>query len=127
MTKRDFYNEIIELATDCERQDIIDFCNHELELLEKKSGSKGQTKTQKENETLKADLVKSQEESAKFKDSWYRAAADFENFKKRKYQYMAKDKEGRDVFLADSNYVLQMAQSDFKNIKFHFTYSIFNF
>jgi peptide chain release factor 3 len=24
------------------------------------------------------------------------------------------------VFLADSNYVLQMAQQDFKNIKFHF-------
>lgn len=28
---------------------------------------------------------------------------------------MAKDREGRDVFLADSNYVLQMAQMDFKN------------
>jgi len=34
---------------------------------------------------------------------------------------MAKDREGRDVFLADSGYVLQMAQMDFKNIKFHFT------
>lgn len=42
-------------------------------------------------------------------------------FKKRKAQYMAYDKEGRDVFLADSNYVLQMAQNDFKNIRFHFT------
>lgn len=42
-------------------------------------------------------------------------------FKKRKAQFMAKDKEGRDVFLADSNYVLQMAQNDFKNIKFHLT------
>ncbi len=47
--------------------------------------------------------------------------AELENFKKRKYQYMAKDKEGRDVFLADSGYVLQMAQEDFKHIKFHFT------
>ena len=28
---------------------------------------------------------------------------------------MAKDREGRDVFLADSGYVLQMAQMDFKN------------
>ncbi len=44
-----------------------------------------------------------------------------ENFKKRKYQYMAKDKEGRDVFLADSGYVLQMAQQDFKEIRFHFS------
>ena len=47
--------------------------------------------------------------------------AELENFKKRKYQYMAKDIEGRDVFLADSNYVLQMAQNDFKGIRFHFT------
>ena len=46
---------------------------------------------------------------------------EFENFKKRKYQYIAKDTEGRDVFLADSNYVLQMAQQDFKNVRFHFT------
>lgn len=46
---------------------------------------------------------------------------ELENFKKRKYQYMAKDREGRDVFLADSGYVLQMAQEDFKNIRFHFT------
>ncbi len=46
---------------------------------------------------------------------------ELEAFKKRKYQFMAKDREGRDVFLADSNYVLQMAQIDFKSIKFHFT------
>lgn len=44
-----------------------------------------------------------------------------EAFKSRKYQFMAKDQEGRDVFLADSNYVLQMAQADFERIKFHFT------
>ena len=31
-------------------------------------------------------------------------------FQYRKFQYMAKDREGRDVFLADSGYVLQMAQ-----------------
>lgn len=47
--------------------------------------------------------------------------AELEGFKKRKYQYMAKDREGRDVFLADSGYVLQMAQQDFKAIRFHFT------
>jgi len=46
---------------------------------------------------------------------------ELENFKERKTQYMAKDKEGRDVFLADSSYILQMAQQDFKNIRFHFT------
>ena len=47
--------------------------------------------------------------------------AELANFKKRKYQYMAKDREGRDVFLADSGYVLSMAQEDFKHIRFHFT------
>ena len=46
---------------------------------------------------------------------------ELEKFKKRKYQYMAKDKDGRDVLLADSGYVLQMAQKDFKHIRFHFT------
>ncbi len=48
-------------------------------------------------------------------------AAELEAFKKRKYQFMAKDRDGRDVFLADSNYVLQMAQNDFEHIRFHFT------
>ena len=48
-------------------------------------------------------------------------ADELEQFKKRKYQYMAKDRDGRDVFLADSGYVLSMAQQDFKHIKFHFT------
>ena len=48
-------------------------------------------------------------------------AEELDQFKKRKYQYMAKDRDGRDVFLADSGYVLSMAQQDFKHIKFHFT------
>ncbi len=47
-------------------------------------------------------------------------AAQLADFKKRKFQYMAHDKEGRDVFLAESNYILMMAQQDFKNIRFHF-------
>ena len=47
--------------------------------------------------------------------------SEMEQFKKRKYQYMAKDREGRDVFLADSGYVLSMAQQDFEHIRFHFT------
>lgn len=47
--------------------------------------------------------------------------AQLEDFKKRKFQYMAKDRDGRDVFLADSSYVLRMAEQDFEHIKFHFT------
>ncbi|MBD8390268.1 peptide chain release factor 3 [Dysgonomonas sp. BGC7] len=58
-----------------------------------------------------------------FKACWIESdnADQLADFKKRKSQYMAKDKDGRDVFLADSNYVLMMAQQDFKDIKFHFT------
>jgi peptide chain release factor 3 len=42
-------------------------------------------------------------------------------FKNRKHQKMATDKRGRDVFMADSQFILDMAQSEFKEIKFHFT------
>ncbi len=44
-----------------------------------------------------------------------------DDFKKRKYNKMATDKQGRDVFLADSSFILDMAQRDFPKIKFHFT------
>ena len=58
-----------------------------------------------------------------YKACWIKAddPAELDNFKKRKYQYMAKDTEDRDVFLADSSYILSMAQQDFPHIKFHFT------
>ena len=62
-------------------------------------------------------ILKYQTEFSEYK----KLLKELDNFKKRKMQYMAKDKEGRDVFMADSNYVLQMAQNDLKNIKFHFT------
>lgn len=44
-----------------------------------------------------------------------------ESFKKRKAQYMAKDLHSRDVYLAESGYILSMAQQDFPEITFHFT------
>ncbi len=58
-----------------------------------------------------------------YKACWIESddAAELDEFKKRKVQYMAKDKQGRDVFLAESNYMLQMAQEGFKKIRFHFT------
>lgn len=58
-----------------------------------------------------------------YKACWVESdnAEELENFKKRKYQYMATDKDGRDVFLADSSYMLSMAQQDFEHIRFHFT------
>jgi len=43
------------------------------------------------------------------------------DFIERKFQQMAFDNEGRDVFLADSAYSLQIAQDKFPDIQFHFT------
>ncbi|MDP4225652.1 MAG: peptide chain release factor 3 [Bacteroidota bacterium] len=44
-----------------------------------------------------------------------------DDFKKRKFNVLAEDKQGRDVFLAESPYALQMAQDKFEKINFHFT------
>lgn len=44
-----------------------------------------------------------------------------EDFKRRKAQYMAVDIHGRDVYMADSSYLLNMARQDFPDIEFHFT------
>ncbi len=45
----------------------------------------------------------------------------WDDFKKRKYKSIATDKHGRDVYLAESPYDLQMAQSNFKGLDFYFT------
>ena len=42
-------------------------------------------------------------------------------FRLRKYQQLATDKEGREVYMAESPYALQMAQENFPMIRFHFT------
>ncbi len=58
-----------------------------------------------------------------YKACWFESDNDaqIEDFKKRKHTAIAFDKHGRDVFLADSSYSLQMAQEKFPDIKFHFT------
>ncbi len=58
-----------------------------------------------------------------YKACWMQSddEAELKDFKRRKMQFMATDKDGGDVFLAESGYVLQMAQQDFPHIKFHFT------
>jgi peptide chain release factor 3 len=42
------------------------------------------------------------------------------DFRLRKYQQLARDKEGREVYMAESPYALQMAQEKFPEITFHF-------
>ena len=53
MTKRDYFSRLIEIVEGAyvdNSAEIVDFLNHEIELLSKKSNVK--TKTQKENEVL---------------------------------------------------------------------------
>ncbi|MCH4823475.1 peptide chain release factor 3 [Gramella lutea] len=46
---------------------------------------------------------------------------EFKDFKRVKSKYLAKDKSGQLVFLADSQFSLQMTQQKYPSIKFHFT------
>lgn len=46
--------------------------------------------------------------------------AQLEDFKKLKYRYLAEDKFGQLVFLADSSFSLNMAKEKYDKIKFHF-------
>lgn len=55
MTKRDWYAVlvgIVEGSNYADKDGALDFINHEVELLAKKSGKTGKTKVQKENEVL---------------------------------------------------------------------------
>ncbi|WP_438972519.1 peptide chain release factor 3 [Polaribacter sp.] len=46
---------------------------------------------------------------------------EFKEFKRVKQRYLAKDKQGQLVFLADSEFTIQMTQSKYPNVKLHFT------
>jgi HSP90 family molecular chaperone len=53
MTQKDYFNEIIALAKDNGRNDLVIFAEGRIAQLEKKAGSKKPTKTQAENEDIK--------------------------------------------------------------------------
>ena len=55
LTKKDYFNELKGLVRD--RQDLVDFIDHEIELLSKKSSRTAPTKTQVENEKIKEKIV----------------------------------------------------------------------
>jgi peptide chain release factor 3 len=46
---------------------------------------------------------------------------EFKEFKRVKQRYLAKDKQGQLVFLADSAFTIQMTQSKYPSLKLHFT------
>ncbi len=50
VTKREYFGMIMDMCKD--REDIVNFCKHEIELLDKKNAKGGVTKTQKENEIV---------------------------------------------------------------------------
>ncbi|MDY7394161.1 peptide chain release factor 3 [Aureibaculum sp. 2210JD6-5] len=47
--------------------------------------------------------------------------AEFADFKRVKQRYLATDKQGQLVFLADSAFTIQMTQSKYPSVKLHFT------
>ena len=59
MTKKDWFAMVIAVVENSESEkkaEMIEFLNHEVELLSKKNSKSGQTKTQKENEVLLGQL-----------------------------------------------------------------------
>jgi len=50
MTKKEMFTLIATVNAD--NAEIVDFCNHEIELIDKRSSTKSPSKTQKENEVL---------------------------------------------------------------------------
>lgn len=59
-----------------------------------------------------------------YKACWIEAEEkneDFKEFKRIKQKFLAHDKSGKLVFLADSAFSLQMAQEQYPDLKFHFT------
>lgn len=55
LTKKEMFEMIKGVCAD--RTDIVEFCNHEIELLSRKNSKSGATKTQKENEIVANMLV----------------------------------------------------------------------
>ena len=64
LTKKDYFNELKGLVSD--RQDRVNFIDHEIELLRKKSSRTAPTKTQVENEKIKEKIVATLVELGKY-------------------------------------------------------------
>ena len=55
MTKKEMYAVIREAMAD--NAEVVAFCDHEIELLSKKRSTSTPTKTQRENENVKAEIL----------------------------------------------------------------------
>ena len=59
LTKRDYFNSLLAINEVASKPELVNFINHELELLEKKNKSRSNelTETQKENIELGKEIV----------------------------------------------------------------------
>ena len=57
LTKKDYFDMLREIVVSMERQDLVDFIDHEKELLVRKGSKSAPTKTQVENEAIKEKIV----------------------------------------------------------------------
>lgn len=65
MTKKDYFNELLKIEAVASNGSLVDFINHELELLDKKSSKSALSKTQVENNNIKDVIVSVLQESAR--------------------------------------------------------------
>lgn len=65
LTKREVFSKMLEVSEIASNELFVEFINHELELLDRKSSKSTQTKTQVENEGIKNAIVESLERVAK--------------------------------------------------------------
>lgn len=63
MTKKEMFKELLAIVGD--NEDMVNFINHEIELLDKKASSSKLTKTQVENENIKTQILNKMVELAR--------------------------------------------------------------
>ena len=57
MTIKDYFNEVIALASANGRDDLVEFAKGRIAVLDKKAAAKKPTKAQEENEVIKAEIL----------------------------------------------------------------------
>ena len=57
ITKRERFNQLLEIAEVKTNKDLVEFINHEIELVDRKNASRKPTKAQVENEDLKTTII----------------------------------------------------------------------
>ena len=65
MTKKDYFNELLKIEAVASNGSLVNFINHELELLDKKSSKSTLSKTQVENNNIKDVIISVLQESAR--------------------------------------------------------------